>query len=257
MLPSTPGGSHVPATGGANGGAAVHQRHASAAGCGPPWDSIRGAYEYDVFISHASDRVDDGRDNHARAKRLNEGLQKLKVKTWFDDEQMQGNILQRMAEGIERSAVVLMCVSRKYMEKVNMGGSNNCKLEFEYAYKKRTPLCMLPVVMEESMTNTVTWVGVLGLLLGNHLYCKLTSDIDADFDCAVAKIAESVDKMLQQALPNEMQSAAMKMSSRLHSPAPSDLSDVSTAPATPQSPQSQEVVAMHVANEELKWQPLC
>jgi len=105
MLPSTPGGSHVPATAGGNGGAAVHQRHASAAGCGPPWDSIRGAYEYDVFISYASDRDDEGRDNHARAKRLNEGLQKLKVKTWFDDDKMQGNILQRMAEGIERSAV--------------------------------------------------------------------------------------------------------------------------------------------------------
>jgi hypothetical protein len=139
MLPSTPGGSHVPATAGGNGGAAVHQRHASAAGCGPPWDSIRGAYEYDVFISYASDRDDEGRDNHARAKRLNEGLQKLKVKTWFDDEQMQGNILQRMAEGIQRSAVALICVTRKYMEKVAQDGSNNCKFEFEYATKKRTP----------------------------------------------------------------------------------------------------------------------
>jgi hypothetical protein len=53
---------------------------------GPPWDSIRCAYQYDVFISDAWDEDDDGRDNHARAKRLNEGLQKLKVKTWFDDE---------------------------------------------------------------------------------------------------------------------------------------------------------------------------
>jgi hypothetical protein len=126
----------------------VHQRHAPAEGCGPPWDSIRGAYEYDVFISHAWDEDDEGRDNHARAKRLNEGLQKLKVKTWFDDEQMQGNILQRMAEGIKRSAVVLICVTRKYMEKVDQN-TGNCKLEFNYAYKKRTPLCMLPVVMEE------------------------------------------------------------------------------------------------------------
>jgi hypothetical protein len=158
--------------------------------------------------SRTWDEDDEGRDNHARAKRLNEGLQKLQVKTWFDDEQMQGNILQRMAEGIERSAVVLICVSRKYMEKVNMDGSNNCKLEFEYAYKKRTSLCMLPVVMEESMSDTATWHGVLALVLGNHLYCKLTSDVDADFECAVAKIAESVDKVLQKALPNEMQSAA-------------------------------------------------
>jgi hypothetical protein len=109
--------------GGGDGGAVVHH--------GPPWDSIRGAYQYDVFIPHAWDEDEKGRDNHAR---LNEGLQKLKVKTWFDDDKMQGNILQRMAEGIERSAVVLICVTRKYMEKVKMDGSNDCKLEFEYAY---------------------------------------------------------------------------------------------------------------------------
>jgi hypothetical protein len=215
---------------------------------GPPWGSMRGAYEYDVFISHAWDKDDEGRDNHARAKRLNEGLQKLKVKTWFDNEQMQGNILQRMAEGIERSAVVLICVSRTYMEKVAQDGSNNCKLEFEYAHRKRTPLCMLPIVMEKTMTNTASWVGVLGLLLGSYLYCPLTSDIDADFDCAVANIAQSVDKLLQKALPNEMQSAASAMSARSHSPTPTDMSYVSTAPATPQSPPLQEVVAMHVEN---------
>jgi hypothetical protein len=99
------------------------------------------------------------------------------------------------------------------------------------------------------MTDTAAWDGVLDLVLGNHLYCKLTSDIDADFVCAVAKIAESVDKMLQKALPNEMQSAAMAMSSRSHSPAPTDLSGESTTPGTPQSPPSQEVVAMHVEND--------
>jgi hypothetical protein len=63
----------------------------------------------------------------------------------------------------------------------------------------------------------------------NH-YC----DGDADFDCAVAKIAESVHKMLQKALSNEMQSAAMAMSSRSHSPAPTDVSGASTMPGTPQ-----------------------
>jgi hypothetical protein len=161
---------------------------------------------------------------------------------------MQGNILQRMAEGIKRSAVVLICVTRKYMEKIDQN-TGNCKLEFDSAYKKRTPICMLPVVMEESMTDTAAWDGVLDLVLGNHLYCKLTSNIDANFVCAVAKIAESVDKMLQKALPNEMQSAAMAMSSRSHSQAPTDLSGESTTPGMPQSPPSQEVVAMHVEND--------
>jgi hypothetical protein len=149
---------------------------------------------------------------------------------WFHDEQMQGNIRQRMAEGIERSAVVLICVSRKYMERVKMDGSNNCKLEFEYADRKRTPLCMLPIVMEGSMIDTATWDEVLGLVLGSYSSCPLTSDVDANFDCAVAKIAESVDKMLHKALPNEMQSAARAICSRSASPSASERSSASTEP---------------------------
>jgi hypothetical protein len=57
-------------------------------------------------------------------------------------------------------------------------------LEFEYAYRRRTPLNMLPVVMEESMTDTSQWNGSLGIVLGSHLYYKLTSDADAEFDDA-------------------------------------------------------------------------
>ena len=73
---------------------------------------------------------------------------------------------------------------QKYMEKVAQD-TGNCKLEFNYAYKNRTELCMLPVVMEESMTDTAAWTGVLGLVLGNYVYCKLTSDVDVDFDVVV------------------------------------------------------------------------
>ncbi len=113
-----------------------------------------------------------------------------------------------MAEGIERSAIVLICATRKYMERLAMDGSNNGKLEFDYAHKNRTPLCMLPVVVEESVTDTApgveSWAWCWGIAC---IVCKLTSDLDADFDCAVAKIAESVDKVLQ----NEIQSAASAM----------------------------------------------
>jgi hypothetical protein len=76
-----------------------------------------------------------------------------------------------MAEGIEHSAIVLICATRKYMERLAMDGSNNGKLEFDYAHKNRTPLCMLPVVVEESVTDTAAWGGVLGMVLGNRLYC--------------------------------------------------------------------------------------
>ena len=106
-----------------------------------------------------------------------------------------------MAEGIQGSAVVLICVTEEYMDKVGRDGNDNRKLEFEYAYRKRTAQFMLPVVMEESMTNPSEWNGSLGLALGSHLYCKLVDDEQTAFDDAVQKIAAAVRKMLDRA-PN-------------------------------------------------------
>ncbi len=57
--------------GGAGGGGG----QGSGGGCAAFSDSTQQAFPYDVFISHAWDKDDEGRDNHDRAKRLNAGLQ--------------------------------------------------------------------------------------------------------------------------------------------------------------------------------------
>jgi hypothetical protein len=157
-------------------------------------DSALQEFPYDVFISHTWDTDDDGRDNHARAKRLNTGLQSVGLNTWFDEDQMQGNIMNRMSQGISGSAVVLICVTRRYMEKVSQEAGNNCKLEFEFATQRRTDAFMVPVVMENSMTDTSKWNGSLGLVLGRHLYHRLTIDTNNEFDKSVSEIAAAVRK---------------------------------------------------------------
>ncbi len=223
----------------------------SSGGCAASLDSTQQAFPYDVFISHTWDKDDDGRDNHERAKRLNVGLQHFGLKTWFDEEQMQGNILNRTAEGISGSAVVLICVTRRYMEKVAEEASNSCKCELEFANQRRTDVFMLPVVMEESMTDTWKWNGSLGLVLGRHLYHKLTSDVHDEFDKAVREIAAAVRKkitlpnMQQHMLIKGLQDTARSMCSRDYSPTPSDQSGMSTAPQSP-LPPPQEVMGIHV-----------
>jgi hypothetical protein len=56
----------------------------------------RRPFPFDVFISNARDKDDKGRDNQVLAKRLNAGLKRLGMKTWFDDDQRQGEILDCM-----------------------------------------------------------------------------------------------------------------------------------------------------------------
>jgi hypothetical protein len=137
------------------------------------------------------------------------------------------------------------------MEKVAEEAGNNCKREFEFATQRRTDVFMLPVVMEESMTDTSKWNGSLGLVLGRHLYHKLTSDVDDEFDKAVSEIAASVRKMItlpnlqQHMLVKGLQDTAHAMCSRDSSPTPSDQSGMSTALQSP-LPPSQEVIGIHV-----------
>jgi hypothetical protein len=61
-----------PHAGGGEGGDGGGQGQGSDGGCTTSSDSTQQAFPYDVFISHARDRDDKGRDNHERAKRLND-----------------------------------------------------------------------------------------------------------------------------------------------------------------------------------------
>jgi len=189
-------------------------------------------FPYDVFISHTWDKDDEGRDNHARAKQLNESLRRLGFTTWFDDEQMRGNYLLKMVEGIEGSAVILICVTRRYMEKVAEDADNNCKFEFEYALNKRMTLNMLPIVMEDSMLDTSKWHGSLCMTLGRHRYCKLTTNDDSDFDDAVDAIALRIRESRERIRESREHQTrvAPEFRSRSESPMSSALSGIDTVP---------------------------
>eukprot|EP00808_Paulinella_micropora_P029553 g10800.t1 len=64
-------------------------------------------------------------DQQSLAKLVQQELVKHGFKVWIDVEQMQGSILSAMAEALEESSVVLMCISEAYSK------SANCRLEAE------------------------------------------------------------------------------------------------------------------------------
>ena len=213
--------------------------------------SVRDVFPYDVLISHTWDKDDEGRDNHERTRRLNSSLQSLGFTTCFVEEPMEGNCLTRMAKGIEGSAVILICVTRRYMEKVADDADNSCKFEFDYALNKRTTLNMLPIVMEDSVADTSLWHGILGMTLGRNLYRKLTGDANIEFENAVKDIAVVIREKIQPQtlLSNELQEAARQMSSRSQSPAPSAASGLETLPASPLPSSSQDIFALYIKSE--------
>ncbi|KAK3578384.1 hypothetical protein CHS0354_025478 [Potamilus streckersoni] len=77
---------------------------------------------------------------------------------WIDVERMGGSTLEAMADGIENSAVVLICMSEKYKQ------SPNCRTEGEYTFQLRKEY--IPLMMQKKYRPD----GWLGAILGAKLY---------------------------------------------------------------------------------------
>jgi hypothetical protein len=138
-------------------------------------------YRYAVFITHNWAEDELGRKNHDRAKRINEALKKNGIETWFDEDRMQGDVMQQMLQGIDDSALVLVLVTKKYASKVNGANqSDNCATEFRYILETKEQANMIvPIVMEPCMQNPRTWGGKLQAGVGHLLYKDFSSDDDA------------------------------------------------------------------------------
>ena len=130
-----------------------------------------------AFASH--DWGPDGA-NHRRVAEIVEGLQSRGLTIWFDENDMHGNILSAMCEGLDRADVILVFVTRAYLDKVERGGElDNVRREFMYA--ARTPEKLLAVRLDPDLPRQ--WGGPVGMVLGAHLHCNLAHDrSDAKID---------------------------------------------------------------------------
>ncbi|KAF0720462.1 Aste57867_288 [Aphanomyces stellatus] len=157
-----------------------------------------GAKAFDCFLSHDWGQDSENRDNHKRVAKVNAFLKERGVRSWFDEEQMGGNIVKAMANGIEESSVALIFVTHRYQTKVNGDNANdNCQLEFGMTKCTQTPARMLPVVMEPAMKSLANWSGQFKMVLGNLLYQDLSMDDDtADFDQSCHALLDRIVALL-------------------------------------------------------------
>ena len=133
----------------------------------------------DVFLSHNWGLDELGRDNHHRVFVINRELKRIGYQTWFDSEQIVGQIHDRIAKGIEKTKCVAVFMTQKYYDKVDGDiGNDNCKLAFSYATMRQTNNRMVAIVMEPCMTNITEWKGQVGLHLGGKIYVNMSEDVE-------------------------------------------------------------------------------
>ena len=87
--------------------------------------------QFHAFLTHDWGLDGSGRKTHERVKTINAMLAQRGVVSWFDEEQMEGDIVERMSEGIENSSTCVVFVTKNYHDKVNSKKlADNCKKEF-------------------------------------------------------------------------------------------------------------------------------
>ncbi|GBG35109.1 Hypothetical Protein FCC1311_113322, partial [Hondaea fermentalgiana] len=131
------------------------------------------AKPFDVFLSH-----DWGEDKevHRKVKAIAGALETHGIRCWLDEKHIGTEILESMADGIDRSKAFVVFVTREYMRKVNKGRMelDNCRDEFCYALQRLKPASMIPCVLEGGMEDTSTWEGRFGISWsGNPLYVHM------------------------------------------------------------------------------------
>ena len=163
----------------------------------------------DAFLSHNWGNDENDRDNHQCVSLINEELKARGYKTWFDEENLAGNIEVEMAQGIEQSEGVIVFITRKYYEKVNGNkAGDNCQKEFRYASKIKTRAKMVPVVMEEFKRLATPWKGLVGINLGGEMYVDISGNIENK-----TYLSQKIELLLTQLLAKGIQPMRGKFNS--------------------------------------------
>ena len=144
----------------------------------------------DCFLTHDWGTDEHGRSNHARVSAMNKALQARGLRTWFDEEEMEGRVRQVMSDGIDSTQCVIVFVTERYIDKVAGKGveksKDNCLYEFSYSVRIKGPHKMIAVVMEDRCKDTSSWHGQVGGDLGGSLY--VANWDDASFESSVTDL---------------------------------------------------------------------
>lgn len=107
------------------------------------------------------------RDSRDLCLKIKNELEKDGHKIWIDVEDIHGSSLESMANAIEKSVCVLMCMTEKYKQ------SPNCRAEAEYAFQLNKPI--IPLIMQKDYKPD----GWLGIILGSKIFINFMKyDLD-------------------------------------------------------------------------------
>ncbi|CAF1512319.1 unnamed protein product [Adineta steineri] len=110
---------------------------------------------FDIMISYSH-------KDEFICKQIYEELTKNGYRVWIDFDQIHGNVMDAMAQAIEKSQTIIICMSEQYRR------SNYCRAEAHYAFQRE--LKIVPILLQEHYQPD----GWLLFLIGQLLYVDFT-----------------------------------------------------------------------------------
>jgi hypothetical protein len=146
---------------------------------------INDGHTFDIMISYShKDKV--------LCKQLYEELSKAGYRVWIDFDQIHGNVMDAMAEAIERSHTIIICMSEEYRK------SNYCRAEAHYAFQCQRKI--VPVLLQKHYKPD----GWLLFLIGQLMYVDF---IKYEFEQAMELLFNKLDaKEISETSINTLQS---------------------------------------------------
>jgi hypothetical protein len=90
-------------------------------------------------------------------KQIYDELTKAGYRIWIDFDQMHGNVMDAMAQAIEQSQIVIICMSEDYRK------SNYCRAEAHYAFQRERKI--VPVLLQKHYKPDGWLLFIIGQLL--------------------------------------------------------------------------------------------
>ena len=140
----------------------------------------------DIFISHAWGKDELDRDNHERCKILANKLINNGYSVWINSNDLYGNIDSTIMNGINNCKIILLCLTKKYCDKINTCAINqlsndNCYKEWNYSLFKQK--IIIPLLMEPCMIDIfLNESGIIQMYLNSIIYIDLSSNLENDFN---------------------------------------------------------------------------
>jgi hypothetical protein len=118
-------------------------------------DASSHSTHFDMMISYSH-------KEKVMCQQLYEHLTKKGYRVWIDFDQMHGNVMDAMADAIEHSETIIICMSEQYRR------SNFCRAEAQYAFQRQRKI--VPVLLQKHYKPD----GWLLFLIGQLLYVDFT-----------------------------------------------------------------------------------